>query len=102
MDPGSAFYDHFRGGEAPSEVVLVCGSRIKDQVAMAMAKTCLSVVRFCEKTFFNLPKLRLGQKAQLTKTYGPMGTLVTSQMVVPQVLVSRKKERGQRKTKTRS
>ena len=37
-DPGSAFYDHFRGGEAPSEVVVGCRARIMDQVAMAMAK----------------------------------------------------------------
>ena len=34
LDPESAFYDHFRGGEAPSEVVIVCRFRIQDQVAV--------------------------------------------------------------------
>ena len=36
LDPGSAFYDHVRGGEAPSNVIVVCRSRIQDQVAMAV------------------------------------------------------------------
>ena len=36
MDPGSAFYDHFRGGEAPSEVAVVSRFRIHDQVAVAV------------------------------------------------------------------
>ena len=36
LDPESAFYDHFRGSEAPSEVVVVCRSRIQDQVAVAV------------------------------------------------------------------
>ena len=35
LDPESAFYDHFRGGEAPSEVVVVCRFRIQDRVAVA-------------------------------------------------------------------
>ena len=37
LDPGSAFYDHFRGGEAPSELVVICRSMIQDQVAVAVA-----------------------------------------------------------------
>ena len=37
MDPGSAFYDHFRGGEAPSDVIVVCRSRIHDQMAVSVA-----------------------------------------------------------------
>ena len=37
LDPGSAFYDHVRGGEAPSNVIVVCRSRIQDQVAVAVA-----------------------------------------------------------------
>ena len=36
LDPESAFYDHFRGGEAPSEVVVVCRFRIQDQAAVAV------------------------------------------------------------------
>ena len=36
LDPGSAFYDHFRGGEVPSEVIVACRSRIQDQVAVAV------------------------------------------------------------------
>ena len=36
MDPESAFYDHFRGGEAPSEVAVVSRFRIHDQVAVAV------------------------------------------------------------------
>ena len=37
IDPGSAYYDDFRGGFAPSEVIIKCRSRIKDQEAMAVA-----------------------------------------------------------------
>ena len=36
MDAGSAFYDHYQGGEAPSDVIVVCRSRIQDQVAVAV------------------------------------------------------------------
>ena len=36
LDPESAFYDHFRGGEAPSEVVVASRFRIQDQVAVAV------------------------------------------------------------------
>ena len=36
LDPGSAVYDHFRGGEAPSEVVVASRFRIQDQLAMAV------------------------------------------------------------------
>ena len=36
-DPGSAYYDDFGGGFAPSEVIIKCRSRIKDQEAMAVA-----------------------------------------------------------------
>ena len=36
LDPESAFYDHFRGGEAPSKVVVVSRFRIQDQVAVAV------------------------------------------------------------------
>ena len=36
MDPESAYYDHFRGGEAPSEVAVVSRFRIHDQVAVAV------------------------------------------------------------------
>ena len=36
LDPESACYDHFRGGEAPSEVVVVSRFRIQDQVAVAV------------------------------------------------------------------
>ena len=34
--PESAFHDHFQGGEAPSEVVVVSRFRIQDQVAVAV------------------------------------------------------------------
>ena len=37
LDPGSAYPDHARGGEAPSSVIVVCRSRIQDQVAVAVA-----------------------------------------------------------------
>ena len=37
MDPRSAFYDHFRGGEAPSDVIVVCRSRIHDHMAVSVA-----------------------------------------------------------------
>ena len=36
LDSESAFYDHFRGGEAPSEVVVSSRFRIQDQVAVAV------------------------------------------------------------------
>ena len=36
MDPESAYYDHLRGGEAPSEVAVVSRFRIHDQVAVAV------------------------------------------------------------------
>ena len=36
LDPGSAYPDHARGGEAPSSVIVVCRSRIQDQVAVAV------------------------------------------------------------------
>ena len=32
----SAYPDHARGGEAPSSVIVVCRSRIQDQVAVAV------------------------------------------------------------------
>ena len=37
LDPGSAYPVHARGGEAPSSVIVVCRSRIQDQVAVAVA-----------------------------------------------------------------
>ena len=37
LDTGSAYPDHARGGEAPSSVIVVCRSRIQDQVAVAVA-----------------------------------------------------------------
>ena len=37
LDPGSANYDGFGGGFAPSKVITKCRSRIKDQEAMAVA-----------------------------------------------------------------
>ena len=37
MDPGSAFYDHFRGGFAPSDVIVECRCRIHDQMAVSVA-----------------------------------------------------------------
>ena len=40
LDPGSAYPDHARGGEAPSSVIVVCRSRIQDQVAVAVAVDC--------------------------------------------------------------
>ena len=36
LDPESAFSDHFRGGDAPFEVFVVCTFRIQDQVAVAV------------------------------------------------------------------
>ena len=36
LDSESEFYSHFRGGEAPSEVVVVSRFRIQDQVAVAV------------------------------------------------------------------
>ena len=62
-DPGSAFYDHFRGGEAPSEVIVICRSRMKDQVAMAVADN-LVVTKNQPKIFgpFILHQVRLCTK----------------------------------------
>ena len=37
MDPGSAYYDDVGGGFAPSEVIIICRSRIQDQVVVAVA-----------------------------------------------------------------
>ena len=37
LDPGSAYPVRARGGEAPSSVIVVCRSRIQDQVAVAVA-----------------------------------------------------------------
>ena len=37
LDPGSAYYDDFGGGFAPSEVIIKCRYRIKDQEAVAVA-----------------------------------------------------------------
>ena len=37
LDPGSADYDEFGGGFAPSEMVIKCRSRIQDQVAVSLA-----------------------------------------------------------------
>ena len=36
LDPESEFYDHFRGGDASSEVVVASRVRIQDQVAVAV------------------------------------------------------------------
>ena len=36
LDPGSAYYDDVGGGFAPSEVIIICRSRIQDQVAVAV------------------------------------------------------------------
>ena len=36
LDPGSAYYDDVGGGFAPSEVIIICRSRIQDQVAAAV------------------------------------------------------------------
>ena len=36
MDPGSAYYDDVGGGEAPSEVIIKCRSRIQDQMAVSV------------------------------------------------------------------
>ena len=45
MDPGSAFYDHLRRGEAPSDVIVVCRSRIHDQMAVSVAVTVNCALR---------------------------------------------------------
>ena len=37
LDPGSAYLDHARGGEAPSSVIVVCRSSVQDQVAVAVS-----------------------------------------------------------------
>ena len=49
--PGSAFYDHLQGGEAPSDVIVVYRSRIHDQMAVsvAVAVDCHQVNNFCTK-----------------------------------------------------
>ena len=36
LDPGSACYDDVGGGFAPLEVIIICRSRIQDQVAVAV------------------------------------------------------------------
>ena len=37
MDPASAYYDDVGVGEAPSEVIIKCRSRIHDQMAVSVA-----------------------------------------------------------------
>ena len=49
LDPGSAYPVHARGGEAPSSVIVVCRSRIQDQVAVAVAVAVAGLT----KGFFN-------------------------------------------------
>ena len=56
LDPESAFYDHFRGGEAPSEVVVVSRFRIQDQ--MAVAVDSIQNTRTCGQKFLYLAKLK--------------------------------------------
>ena len=55
MDPGSAYPDHARGGEAPSSVIVVCRSRIHDQVAVAVGGggAVAVAVAGLTKRFFN-------------------------------------------------
>ena len=55
LDPGSAYPDHARGGEAPSSVIVVCRSRIQDQVAVAEAVSGGGAVAVAglTKRFFN-------------------------------------------------
>ena len=52
LDPESAFYDHFRGGEAPSDVIVVCRSRIHDQMAVSVAVTVDRALRL--RTFVQM------------------------------------------------
>ena len=55
MDPGSAYYDDVGGGFAPSEVIIICRSRIQDQVAvavgMAVAVDCVVGHKLFDKKF---------------------------------------------------
>ena len=55
LDPGSAYPDHARGGEAPSSVIVVCRSRIQDQVAVAVGGggAVAVAVAGLTKRFFN-------------------------------------------------
>ena len=52
LDPGSAYPDHARGGEAPSHVIVVCRSRIQDQVALAVDVAVDLAVAGLTKRFF--------------------------------------------------
>ena len=55
LDPGSAYPVHARGGEAPSSVIVVCRSRIQDQVAVAVVGggAVAVAVAGLTKRFFN-------------------------------------------------
>ena len=55
LDPGSAYPVHARGGEAPSSVIVVCRSRIHDQVAVAVGGggAVAVAVAGLTKRFFN-------------------------------------------------
>ena len=55
LDPGSAYPDHARGGEAPSSVIVVCRSRIQAQVAVAVGGggAVAVAVAGLTKRFFN-------------------------------------------------
>ena len=55
LDLGSAYPVHARGGEAPSSVIVVCGSRIQDQVAVAVGGggAVAVAVAGLTKRFFN-------------------------------------------------
>ena len=57
LDPESAFYDHFQGGEAPSEVVVASRFRIQDQVAVAV--DFIQNVRTFGQKFLYLTKLEV-------------------------------------------
>ena len=71
LDPGSAYTVHARGGEAPSSVIVVCRSRIQDQVAVAVAVAGLT------KRFFNHIQKDFLINVWGYPNYAYRGTLIT-------------------------
>ena len=57
LDPESALYDHFRGGEAPSQVVVASRLRIQDQVTVAV--DFMQNVRTFGQKFLYLTKIEV-------------------------------------------
>ena len=82
MDPASAFHDCFQEGEAPSDVIIVCRSRIHDQMAVsvAVAVDCALRLRtFAQKFLISTKKKVLKVQSGL---YGTDAALVRNSAVL--------------------